>query len=294
MSFPTREQVLALIEEHAPERLRQVLADNLRPAIGIITHEADDTNIAIGASKIGGAPDVPLGFEWPEWKGKPLGFVAQFNLEEVAAFDVEHALPDSGTLSFFYAIEEQPWGEADDAGAWQGLWWPREVALERREQLDKSKMPQFSSLPAHALEFAVEWTVPDTNAAVLVDVEPDDADWEVYLDWLEMLGNRASGKSRHRLLGYADHVQDDVPSCAYLEANNLKLPAGNSEAFWKQMQRGEAKNWSLLFQLDSQFDRQARKVKWCWGDVGMIYFCIHADDLAARRFDKVWMQLQCS
>ncbi len=291
MSFPTREQVLALIEEHAPQRLRQVLADNLRPAIGIETHEAEDASIAIGASKIGGAPDVPLGFVWPEWKGKPLGFVAQFNVEEVAASDVEHALPDSGTLSFFYAIEKQPWGFAGDEGAWQVLWWPRGVALERRSL--PFEATRRNSLPAHALEFAVEWTVPDTNAAVLVDVEPDDAEWEAYPDWLERLGSGTSGKSRHRLLGYADPVQDDVPLYAFLKAHNLKLPQDNP-GFWEQMQRGEGGQWRLLFQLDSQFDRQTRKAKWCWGDGGMIYFCIHRDDLAARRFDKVWLQLQCS
>jgi len=31
-----------------------------------------------------------------------------------------------------------------------------------------------------------------------------------------------------------------------------------------------------------------------WGDMGMLYFWIRAEDLAARRFERVWMILQCS
>jgi uncharacterized protein YwqG len=30
-----------------------------------------------------------------------------------------------------------------------------------------------------------------------------------------------------------------------------------------------------------------------WGESGILYFWIRRDDLRARRFDKVWMTLQC-
>lgn len=30
-----------------------------------------------------------------------------------------------------------------------------------------------------------------------------------------------------------------------------------------------------------------------WGDVGRLYYWIRREDLAQRRFDKVWLVLQC-
>jgi len=30
-----------------------------------------------------------------------------------------------------------------------------------------------------------------------------------------------------------------------------------------------------------------------WGDLGRIYYWIRDDDLAARRFDRSWLVLQC-
>src|SRR5438067_2370945 len=37
------------------------------------------------ASRLGGAPDLPPAFEWPQFKGRDLGFLGQFDLEQVAA-----------------------------------------------------------------------------------------------------------------------------------------------------------------------------------------------------------------
>jgi hypothetical protein len=32
---------------------------------------------------------------------------------------------------------------------------------------------------------------------------------------------------------------------------------------------------------------------WLWGDAGRLYFCLHRDDLAARRFERSWCVMQC-
>ncbi len=100
-----------LIRQHAPERLQEQLISLLRPAIALSATRTEDAQIPLGASKFGGAPDVPPDFEWPVWNGKPLGFLAQINLEEVEPFDVENQLPKSGLLSFFYDFQEWPFGE---------------------------------------------------------------------------------------------------------------------------------------------------------------------------------------
>jgi uncharacterized protein YwqG len=51
-----------------------------------------------------------------------------------------------------------------------------------------------------------------------------------------------------------------------------------------------AKDWRLLLQIDSDDDGPA----WMWGDTGRLYYCLHRDDLAARRFDRSWcVQQSC-
>jgi uncharacterized protein YwqG len=80
------------------------------PAIAIEAHAASDDDLPVGASKLGGQPDLPPDTEWPEHNGQPLGFLAQFNLAEVAPYDVESLLPRTGLLSFFYDFVAALWG----------------------------------------------------------------------------------------------------------------------------------------------------------------------------------------
>jgi uncharacterized protein YwqG len=83
---------------------------------------------------------------------------------------------------------------------------------------------------------------------------------------------------RHWLLGYHYNIQ----SAANAEA--MQTLFGLS---WEQAVE-RAQELVLLLQLDSDLTAEME-----WGDVGTLYFWIHQDDLAARRFDKVWMTLQC-
>jgi len=41
---------------------------------------ADDEDLAAGASKLGGLPDLPDGFDWPQVSDQHLAFFAQINL----------------------------------------------------------------------------------------------------------------------------------------------------------------------------------------------------------------------
>jgi uncharacterized protein YwqG len=45
----------------------------------------------------------------------------------------------------------------------------------------------------------------------------------------------------------------------------------------------------LLLQIDS--DDALGSV---WGDLGRVYFWIRDQDLAARRFDRIWHVMQCT
>ncbi len=59
-------------------------------------------------SWIGGLPTVALGFEWPTWQGQPLTFLAQIDLEEVAAGMKQPWLPKQGQLYSSSARAKEP------------------------------------------------------------------------------------------------------------------------------------------------------------------------------------------
>lgn len=71
-------------------------------------------------SFLGGKPLVRSPVDWPRKNNKPLGFIAQLDLEEVNPSRCIEWLPDTGRLLFFYDLEEWPWGfDPNDKGAGQ-------------------------------------------------------------------------------------------------------------------------------------------------------------------------------
>ncbi len=70
-----RAQIENELKELAPEPLATQLGAMIRPAITLETSPSSG-ELAPLVSKFGGAPDVPVGFEWPHFKGAPLSFVA--------------------------------------------------------------------------------------------------------------------------------------------------------------------------------------------------------------------------
>lgn len=85
-----------------------------RPALRMKQGAAGKGKIAVGASKVGGLPDLPPGSRWPpggdcraiynnDTAGidRLAGFVAQVNFAEVAHAQAARDLPPAGVLSFF-------------------------------------------------------------------------------------------------------------------------------------------------------------------------------------------------
>jgi len=86
----------------------------------------------------------------------------------------------------------------------------------------------------------------------------------------------------HRFLGYADPLQADVYGST--EGNAARVPFEQ----WTTLEHHRAAaRWRLLLQVDSDLSRE-----FCFGDNGVLAFMIREDDLAARRFERVWVEWQ--
>jgi hypothetical protein len=68
---------------------------------------AELDSFALGASRIGGPPDLPTSIAWPESNGQRLPLILQLALVDIAAFPAARILPRDGVLLFFAL----PWVE---------------------------------------------------------------------------------------------------------------------------------------------------------------------------------------
>ena len=101
----TLEQTLSA---HGLHHYWQTVKPLVRNAITFTTHKAE--HIPLGASRLGGDPDLPPHIDWP-YNGKtPLSFIAQINFADSKPHDHDDRLPASGILYLFYDCEAENWG----------------------------------------------------------------------------------------------------------------------------------------------------------------------------------------
>lgn len=166
---------LALLEEYDLGRFASILSRYEKPAIAFWLSDAPAQSI----SKLGGLPLLPAGFEWPRNKDRPLDFLLQIDCREVSPLDPYNLLPRSGLLTFFYDLEEQPWGYD-----------PRELDGYRVMLLDEdgcvpTPLPTSEyQLPERMLRFGPGLTLPQTGSRdydrLEVAAKLGDKEWDNY------------------------------------------------------------------------------------------------------------------
>ena len=248
--------------------------------------------------KIGGLPYLPANFVWPTFTSpedgitRPLSFFCQIDLAEMKPYDTDNVLPEQGLLSFFYECESFRWGfDPADSGAAQVFYFentdgfiptnlPDAIAEEHR-------MPEisllFQTVPSYPCyeEFSIHSNLK--------------CDWDAYDEARAALGiNVDEDPNCHKLLGYADLIQDEMLTECERIARGLYC--GDAESFQntpddvKADIHSSASEWVLLLQLSTI---SKRKFEWMFGDCGMLYYFIRKEDLAAKRFDRIHFSVQC-
>ncbi|RNI28710.1 DUF1963 domain-containing protein [Rufibacter latericius] len=279
------------------------LSPHVRNTIRLYLTPTSEEEIKPGQSKIGGLPDLPPNMEWVTETGvvktkekkllffsketeslqtKPLSFIAQINLTEVAPFDTEHLLPLTGILYFFYSAEQEAWGfDIQDKDKFKVLYFNGDLNTLRRAQAPDGLGPD-ALYGACILTPVQEISLPSYEHEayhIFTEAESDLFFEHVYED-----GNI------NKLLGYSDNVQGEMELECELVTNGLYC--GDESGYEDPKAQELAPNavhWQLLLQIDSNEDECGMM----WGDVGRLYFWIRKQDLLAKAFENSWLILQC-
>ena len=262
-----------------PPRDVAALVEPLRKPCVLLRTREDESLSAFG----GLPPDHP-GFRWPIRNGRPLGYLACIDLSEIKALDW---LPPEGLLLFFYDLDEQPWGfDPKDRGGWAVVHvadpstvhgvattppgWRKEWSLPR----SPIRIESGSSVPS--------WDHPVVEPLALTDVEQDVL--------IELHDAACGGAPRHQVGGYASPVQTaEMELECQLVSNGLYCgdATGYQDPRAESLKAGAA-DWRLLLQVDSDDGLGVM-----WGDLGMLYFWVRAQDARAGDFSNAWLVMQC-
>ena len=282
-----------LLEKHDLLRIKPVLEKFILPCVSFdLKTEIDSTqNIK---SKLGGKPDLPIDFVWSSNRGRPLDFLLQLDLSEVSKFDKSGLLPNEGLLSFFYDLEDQPWGfDPEDLDGYKIVYSPNKDTLKKWNNPNLDVVMKEFELILKTGE-----TVPYVGSLFYEKLSNEagitDEEFDSYWDFADEFHEELCGFSNphsmsHRILGNSQNIQGDMQEDAQLVMNGYYCGKPfEDEDLKREKLKETADEWILLLQLDSD-DRG----EFMWGDNGKLYYWIRKDDLIQCNFDNVWMDLQC-
>lgn len=309
----TSEEISAAIRSADLARVADALDGLVEDTICVTTGRVEEQQLALGESKIGGSPDLPPDFAWPEWRGAPQAFIAQINCAEAYDFDSQGVLPRTGMLYFFYDRFQESWGyEASERDSWKVTYFHGDPSvLVRTERPPDPPQPEPAKpgfwgrivhkvlgptdtilpdaiFPACRVTFSVAATLPSCDSVVIDWLEMTEQETKAYSDLLESFV-ATPHRGDHRLLGRPRAIQSAVlGECALISRGVGPDAPRDLVAREAASIKEDGIDWRLLLQVDC--DDNAEMM---WGDTGMLYFCIREADLAHRRFDDVWMMSQC-
>ena len=275
----------------------QKLFDQIKRTAIITNFEPAKKEMPVGKSKFGGKPHLPEGFVWPYYEGeeyggvvqnRPLSFLAQINLEEIADYDKDNELPHNGMLYFFYELCTMRWGfDPKDKGC------ARVFYVEKSCDLQPIAFPedleQDFILPEFEVSFENKMELPEYEE---IAERETDIDWDEYDEEKVLYGYEDPEEEEiSKLLGYANLIQGDMTfECAEVDQGIYCGRPLDLTDEQREKLLADSKEWVLLFQMSTL---EGNDYELMFGDCGSIYFYIKKKDLREKNFDKVWLILQC-
>ncbi|HET6428967.1 MAG TPA: YwqG family protein [Phycisphaerae bacterium] len=288
VDWTNRQSLCDLLARHFAPETAEAVSRTILPSIRILPAPPPYEGFPLGRSRIGGEPDMPPGHPWPRRQGRPLSFLAQINCAELPDPDGASPLPRDGLLLVFYDADQQPWGfDPADRDGWKVIYHEGDPARLTRTPAPEELGEEARFQPAK-VRFRAEFTLPPAEC-LAVDALSLGSDATDRLLMLRTDVEEADTDPAARLLGHPDPIQSgQMQLDCQLASHGLYCgdPTGYEDPRAAELAKG-AGEWMLLLQLDTRDDM-------VWGDMGRLYIHIRADDLLLRRFDDVWLILQCS
>jgi uncharacterized protein YwqG len=278
-----RAQTLQALEAAGMRRVLPDLARLVQDSIRLASRPGGQ-ELAVGASKLGGLPDLPEEFSWPVMGGGPMSFVAQVRLEEVAPLAPSGWLPQAGLLSFFYDQRQETYGASP---AERGGWKVAHLAGEPggwRTRPYPAELAQAARFSACALAPSRAASLPVSPSQHLAGLDWSEDEMQRYADFLAGYpAPQERGEPQHRMFGHPAQIQDDMQLQCALYANGFEDLANPGAARFLARKA----DWQLLLQVDSDPAAGMR-----WGSAGRLFFWIEQQALLQGDFGRAWVVLQ--
>ncbi|HEU5438274.1 MAG TPA: YwqG family protein [Ktedonobacterales bacterium] len=257
-----------------------------RPGIRLATRAVAQSALAIGASALGGQPDLPPGTAWPAKQGVPMSFVGQIRLEEAAPYDTAHLLPPAGLLSFFYDAQQETYGtQPSDRDGFRVYYFASAAGLQR--QPFPAALPAAARFTSCAVTYSSELTLPQRPNAELAGLAWSPQQQEQYeAATASYTAQQRQSGPQNQLLGFPNALQDDMRLECQLASHGISMENAANDPRTQTLSAA-ADTWHLLFQVDSDPHAGMR-----WADSGMLYYWIERDALRSANFDNTWVVLQ--
>jgi uncharacterized protein YwqG len=238
-----QEKIRAIIKDspladHADEIMKLAL-----PAVKMNAYLVESGDLPKGASRMGGAPDLPEAATWPTSKGRPIEFLVQINLAEASQAYAVPGIPETGWLLLFHDFKSTFEGDRESPGLWQVVHFDDPADSLRRVEPPAEPVANYNFCE---LTFERELCLPG-DFTDRFEAEDDDGEaWEYFDSTLWAIENGPY----HRLGGFPMLIQSDQSDYRALE---------------------------FLMQIDSDDE-----FGWMWGDMGRVYCWTRRKDLLRR------------
>jgi uncharacterized protein YwqG len=279
-----------IIEKFELTTIRDYIHKNIKNSIYLSLIE-EDTYEEQGTSRVGGYPDLPENFKWPNTKdGIPMTFIAQLNLNEISTCDENNLLPRRGILYFFIGRLEHAYDIEHKV-----------IFIEEEENLKLEKTKDITVLEKENKEIFKAFKISGTSYPQLPNyayVNCDEVeDTETYFELEEHLlfmFKRYIGK----IYGYPAEQHNDseleaalkiIANCNYNHSRKEIKNLADSLDGNIEKANEEVRDMVMLLEIDSD-----ASVGFQWWNSGTIHFFIRKEDLKNRNFNRTYLSLYSS
>ncbi|MEZ4222926.1 MAG: YwqG family protein [Polyangiaceae bacterium] len=280
-------EIRAKLHEYDLGRVADEISALLRPCVRLVT-EAASGELHAMHTRIGGMPALPPSRDWPSRNGRPLSFLGQVNLSQIAELGLDLGLPERGMLGFYL----------DEVSLAESGWTPdgaRVVHFED-EGTARATPDGVHEYRACSVTLVPSWSLPAMSSSCpfiyQLGLEGDEDD--AYQDFASMMDEHLGAPPGHQLCGYGDVHDGDMHVDAELdtsprreELQPLVYPLGSPRTQSEELDAvmASARTWRLLMQFVE--DDSAEMGWWERG----IAFLLRQDAFAAARLTDAYWRL---